>query len=30
MLDYLLHETGIWEFKRLVEEFEDDEERVEV
>lgn len=24
-LDYLLHETGMWEFERLVEEFEDDE-----
>lgn len=29
MFDYLLHETGIWEFERLVEEFEDDAEKVE-
>ncbi|MET9934813.1 MULTISPECIES: ParA family protein [unclassified Streptomyces] len=32
MLDYLMHEVGIWEFERLVAEFEDDdeEEKVEV
>ncbi|MFF1714364.1 ParA family protein [Streptomyces sp. NPDC058268] len=29
-LDYLLHETGIWEFERLVEEFEDEPEDEEV
>ncbi|MER7688695.1 ParA family protein [Streptomyces sp. NPDC097610] len=30
MLDYLLHETGIWEFQRLVKFFEMDDEEVEV
>lgn len=30
MLDYLLHETGIWEFERLVQFFEMDDEEVGV